>query len=150
MRDEDLTFAEVTTQTVQLPDSHVLVPKRVHKESFGRFQAIAPLRTSTSSPMDIFDLFEQIPKSSIKQFNLIKLGRDPETNICVIDKPYNNRSEQVVFSRYVNELKRVGLIKKVNRNLHTAGKNQLVYIINPAFIKCYAISNAEKLWSALK
>ncbi|GGO80079.1 hypothetical protein GCM10011348_15970 [Marinobacterium nitratireducens] len=99
--------------------------------------------------MDIFDRLEQVSNKAIHYFNQIKVHYDRETGLARLPKPYENKNQQVVFSRHLKELIEQQILKKVPSHLVHRKRGELVFIINPEFIKCFQYAQAKMLWKTL-
>ncbi|GAA0685384.1 hypothetical protein GCM10009104_08700 [Marinobacterium maritimum] len=119
------------------------------KGELGQFQAIGILRDSPFGPPDVFDVLEKTSKGAFKLFNQIKLHYDRKTGLARLPKPYETKGEQVVFSRYISELNRNDLVRKVKSRKTADGTEELVFMINPSFIKCFEFKRAKALWDSL-
>ena len=145
------------TITVDLRNNEVVIRKRGSSSIRTPFSAVSVLtnknRRRKVAQMDVFDLLDQVSKGSFSVFNNLKFNRAEEDNITQYVGEDMNKTDKESLSRRLKELKEVGLIRRVKKELH--GKNGKVYtfkdprntfIINPDMIRCNNHSEAEHLW----
>ena len=124
------------------------------KNDFGRFSAIGELNNmynlnKENVTPDIFDVLTTISSSALKLFVLLKSRRNPTTNVCVyyLDQP--TRSQQVMLSKSLMELKKQGLVIKARTTNEFKPVPKNCYMINPHFLKCFEIDEAKATWFIL-
>jgi len=127
---------------------------QVPKYDFGIFQAIGGVNNvynTTKKPVstDIFTRISRMSKSAILLFEELKNNRYPENNLCTYALDNPTRSQQVMFNKYIAEMKKQDIIvKAITLNaLKPVPKN--TYMFNPHLIKCYEQQEAELTWKIL-
>ncbi len=140
--------------TIRLAPDEVAATHKIHKEPFGRFQAIGEIdnmHTLGKTPLktDIFNLLESISKSAFGIFNALKCRRDPRTNLAsyCLDNP--TKSQQVVFYRGLAELKAKGIVVKARTINELKPVPKHCYMINPFLLKAQHTREAEITWFIL-
>lgn len=104
-------------------------------------------------PKDVFDLLDQVSKGAFSVFNNLKCNRSETTNITGYVGSEMSKTDKEVLSRRLRELKDVGLICRVKKNLigkdgvnFTFKDTRSTFIINPDMIRCSNHDHAEFLW----
>jgi predicted transcriptional regulator len=139
-------------------NTEVLIRGRAERTIRTPFSAISSLtnrkRKRKTMQKDIFDLLDQVSKGAFSVFNNLKFNRSEEDNLTAYVGEEMNKTDKESLSRRLKELKDVGLIRRVKKELH--GKGAKVYtfkdprntfIINPDMIRCHNHNEAEALWS---
>lgn len=146
---ETITFDPRTSEAV--------VRKRSERMIRTPFSAVCALsnkkRVRRVMQKDIFDLLDQVSKGAFSVFNNLKFNRSEETNLTQYEGEELNKTEKESLSRRLKELKDVGLIRRVKKQISGRdGKNYTfkdprnTFIINPEMIRCNNHDEAEYLW----
>ena len=125
--------------------------------SYGKFQAIGPLKTHRNNEQT--DLIEAVASvTSAAQILFIELKRNHTYTygVCSYKPPLAISDKQSmaykVFSRHTVALSKAGLIrrlpKKFQRKLELP-EGYLHFILNPYFIRCIHFEEAKKIWLTL-
>ena len=125
---------------------------KIYAENYKPFSMIGVMNTMDSKTFDTPDIFDRLPelsKGAIKLFTVLKRKLDPKTNIVYLPSKQMDRSKQVMFSRHISELKKVGLIKKAKTVDQTEPIRKGSYMFNPSLIKPWNLSKALKVWELL-
>lgn len=125
----------------------------------GNFSAISSLtnkkRNNKAMSQDIFDLLDQVSKGAFSVFNNLKYNRSEVNNVtkyaCAGEM---SKTEKEVLSRRLRELKNVGLICTMKKEIPLLGTDQVfkfkdprkVFMINPIMIRCTNHDEAVYLW----
>ena len=148
-----VTFDSRTTEAV--------VRKKSGKRIKGQFSAISPLtnikRRRRTVQADVFDLLDQVSKGAFSVFNNLKYNRSEENNITRFEFDGEmTKTQRETHSRKVGELKVVGLIRNVKKQLQydpsepdrafICSDPKKTFIINPEMIRCTNHDEAEYLW----
>jgi predicted transcriptional regulator len=145
------------TITVDLKNNEVVIRKRSNRSIRTPFSAVSTLtnknRRRKVAQMDVFDLLDKVSKGSFSVFNNLKFNRSEDDNTTQYVGEEMNKTEKESLSRRLKELKDVGLIRRVKKELHSpTGKVYVfkdprnTFIINPDMIRCNNHSEAEHLW----
>jgi len=151
-KQQNLSFDGSTTE--------VVVRKKTGNKIQGQFSAISVLtnkkRAKNNMDPDIFDLLDNVSKGAFSVFNNLKYNRSEDNNITKYhsDKEMN-KTEKEVLSRRIRELKDVGVICAMKKEISVPGSYQVfrfkdprkVFIINPIMIRCNNHDEASYLWS---
>lgn len=104
--------------------------------------------------MDVFDLLDKVSKGAFSVFNNLKYNRSEEDNVTQYVGDEMNKTERESLSRRLKELKDVGLIRRVKKELKSGGGKvytfkdpRNTFIINPEMIRCQDHDEAEHLWN---
>ena len=108
---------------------------------------------------DLFDMLDEVTKGSFTAmsiFNSMKHNRSWDTNITkYVPNVEMTPTERQTVSRRIKELKDVGLIRRVNKEMRILGSDGLLtfkdprttYIINPEMLIPNDYNEAEYLWN---
>lgn len=105
---------------------------------------------------DVFDLLDKVSKGAFSVFNNLKFNRSEENNITRYESPEEmSKTDREVLSRRLKELKDVGLICSVKKQIpmqngfqaYTFHDPRRTFIINPTLIRCANHDEAMYLWS---
>lgn len=144
--------------SVDLHKNEVVIRKRSSRTIRTPFSAISALtnknRKRQTMQQDVFDLLDKVSKGSFSVFNNLKFNRSEEDNITQYVGEELNKTDKESLSRRLKELKNVGLIRRVRKELNNSkGKiytfkdPRNTFIINPDMIRCNNHSEAEYLWN---
>lgn len=104
---------------------------------------------------DIFDRLDHVSKGAFSVFNNLKYNRSEETNITqYVPDEEMDKTQRETLSRKLAELRKVGLIRKLRKEVATSEDFKLyvfkdprkVFIINPDMIKCTNHQAAVEIW----
>lgn len=122
------------------------------------FAMIAPFKTEHNScAPDLLDTYSKVTPKAQCLFLEIKRTHNYINNVCsyeLTDKQkVQGSSEYKMLSRYISQLKKVGLIVKVKRDhLKQLGlpykKDVIYFLVNPYLIRCKEYALVNSLWSA--
>ena len=141
--------------------SEVIVRKRHGNKIQGAFSAISVItnkkRMRGAMQQDVFDLLDQVSKGAFSVFNNLKFNRDEETNITQYQSDGEmSKTDREVLSRKLAELRTVGLIRKMKKEIKASDGGyrpyvfkdpRTVFIINPIMIRCSKHDEALYLWN---
>jgi predicted transcriptional regulator len=145
------------TITVDLKQNEVVIRRRSGRSIRTPFSAISTLtnkkRMRQAMQKDVFDLLDQVSKGSFSVFNNLKFNRSEEDNLTQYVGEEMNKTEKESLSRRLKELKDVGLIRRVKKELKSSGGKiytfkdpRNTFIINPDMIRCNNHNESEYLW----
>ena len=127
---------------------------KVPVEDYGDYSMIGRLRTLAYSPKhapkDIFDLLTKLSKGAITLLNELKLNMNPYTNIIKYPTDSFSKSQKVMFNRYMLELKKLKIIKKMVTINKLKPIEKGMYMANPKYFKAVNLYEAEEIWDYLK
>lgn len=122
------------------------------------FAMIAPFSTDNNSfAPDLLDTYSQVTPTAQVLFLQIKKTHNYINNVCSYQltekQKVQGSSEYKLFSRYVSQLKKVGLLVKVKKDhLKQLGlpykKDVIYFLINPYLVRCKEYALVNSLWSA--
>lgn len=103
---------------------------------------------------DIFDLLDQVSKGAFSVFNNLKFNRSEDNNITKYSYEEMSKTDKEVLSRRIKELKDVGLVRAMKKEIPATNVNQVyrfqdprkVFIINPNMIRCTNHEEAVHIW----
>ena len=132
------------------PDEYIKIGK-AYKEDYGPFSMIGVMTKmeTNNGNQDIFDLITQLSKGAINLFNELKLRLDPNNNLSCYPYLNESNSKQVLFRRYMKELKNLGIVKKARTVDALNPVSKGTYMINPVLIKCREYERACQVWEIL-
>ena len=121
---------------------------------YGRFSAIGELNNMYNLNKervdpDIFDVIDDVSNTAYSLFKALKNRRNPDTNMCVYYLVQPTRSQLVGFSKSLMELRKLNLVVKARTTNEFKPVPKNCYMINPHFIKCFEIEEAEATWFIL-
>ena len=131
--------------------------KRAIRANFSRtlcFTNADPKRKSNMEP-DLLDRLVQVSKGAIVAFNNLKFNRDEDDNVTkYVPEEVMSTNDRVNLSRWLRELKDVGLVRSLKKRIPALKKNQpfffedwrTTYILNPNIIRCDDEDLGEYLW----
>jgi hypothetical protein len=123
------------------------------REDFGPFTMIGELRTmnnkSKNLPLDIIERLNLVSKGAISLFTEMKMHLDYTDNTVHYPTDKFTQSQKTMFSRYLSELKKVDLVRKVRKTHVYKRAPKHLYMINPTHVKCNAYSKALDIWKYL-
>lgn len=108
---------------------------------------------------DIFDLLDRVSKGAFTVFNNLKFHRNETNNITkFVPEDALSKTDKEVLSRRIRELKNVGLIRSLKKEIPEQDSDRVyqfrdprrVFIINPDLIKCTGNDEAMYLWEQCK
>jgi hypothetical protein len=139
--------------------SEVLVRRKSGNKIQGAFSAISVLnnkkRVKRTMQPDIFDLLDSVSKGAFSVFNKLKYNRSEDNNITnYLADDGMSKTDKEVLSRRVRELKNVGLIRAVKKEIPESTSSKVfrfsdprkTFIINPVMIRCSNHDEAMYLW----
>ena len=138
--------------------SEVVVRGKSSNRIVGQFSAISPLtnkkRMRGFMQQDIFDLLDSVSKGAFTVFNNLKFNRSEDNNLTQYCQEEMSKTDKEVLSRRIKELKDVGLIRSMKKEIPATQSNQVyrfldprkVFIINPNMIRCTNHEEATYLW----
>jgi hypothetical protein len=140
--------------------SEVLVRRKSGNKIQGAFSAISVLnnkkRVRRTMQPDIFDLLDNVSKGAFSVFNNLKYNRDEGNNITKYSADESmSKTDKEVLSRRVRELKDIGLIRAVKKEIPEPISDKVfrfndprkTFIINPIMIRCSNHEEAIYLWN---
>ena len=139
--------------SMYIPSTMTAVLQKKNKRKFNdNFQSIGLLNNyrRNKSTVDILDALEEVPKAALKVLNHLKYYRDENTNMCIVDKPFESKGEEVVFGRLIQSLRKAHLVKRVPAKVHPTVKDKLIFMLNPSFIFCWERDTAKTKCSEIK
>lgn len=140
--------------------SEAVIRNRSGRRIVGAFSAIGPLtnhkrQRTRMQQKDIFDLLDQVSKGAFTVFNNLKYHRNEHNNITQYTAEGEiSKTDKEVLSRRLRELKDIGLIRAMKKEIAVPGKEQIYrfqdprksFIINPQFIRCTDHDEAMYIW----
>ena len=142
-------------KTVQFLRDEEIVTRVQKKKSLGNFQAIGRINNMYDKSNETTDIFKQLRKVSKPAFELfddLKENRNPHNNLCFIDTSKLTKSQLVMHTSRLKELKQVGLIKKAKTIDLRDPVKKGSFMINPGCLRPN-VNNYEELeamWRLLK
>jgi len=141
--------------------TEVVVRKKSKRSINGYFSAISVLsnkaREGRGMEPDVFDLLDKVSKGAFSVFNNLKYNRNEENNVThYISTEEMNKTDREVLSRKLSELKKIGLIARMKKEVrvssipggyYTYNDPRKVFIINPYYIKCKNYNEADEIWN---
>jgi len=100
-------------------------------------------------PPDIIECLNMVSKGAISLFTDMKTHLDYKNNIVYYPTNKFTQSQKTMFSRYLSELKKVNLVRKINKTYLYKHTPKHLYIINPYLVKCNDYSKALDMWNYL-
>lgn len=106
-------------------------------------------------PQDVFDLLDQVSKGAFSVFNNLKFNRSEENNVSRFSGIEEmSKTDKEVLSRRLRELKNIGLIRSVRKEIPEENSDRIfrfkdprkVFIISPYMIRCVEHDVATYLW----
>ena len=138
--------------------SEVVVRGKSGNRIIGQFSAISPLtnrnRMRGSMQQDIFDLLDSVSKGAFTVFNNLKFNRSEDNNLTKYHQEEMSKTDREVLSRRIKELKDIGLIRSLKKEIPATKSYQVyrfqdprkIFIINPNMIRCTNHEEATYLW----
>lgn len=138
--------------------SEAVVRSKTGHRIIGQFAAISPLTNKKRSrgfmQQDIFDLLDQVSKGAFTVFNNLKFNRSEDNNLTKYYQEEMSKTDREVLSRRIKELKDVGLIRSMKKEIPATKSHQVyrfqdprkVFIINPNMIRCTEHDEAVYIW----
>jgi hypothetical protein len=107
-----------------------------------------------SMQQDIFDLLDSVSKGAFTVFNNLKFNRSEDNNLTKYHQEEMSKTDREVLSRRIKELKDIGLIRSLKKEIPATKSYQVyrfqdprkIFIINPNMIRCTNHEEATYLW----
>ena len=138
---------------LDLEDGECVNKRKVYKEDFGNFSMIGEIRTMRNTNKrlapDIIECLNAMSKGAISLFTEMKMQLNYTDNTVYYSTDKFTQSQKTMFSRYLGELKKVDLVRKVKKTHVYKKAPKHKYMVNPEIIKCNDMSKAKDIWSYL-
>jgi len=139
---------------IHLEPDEILHITKVYKEEYGSFTMIGRLRqmpeTTDETHLDVFDRQGKLGKGALNLWLILKSGINYVDNLTYYNTENFTKSQKVMHSRALSELKRWQMVKKAVTTNKAKHIGNHMYMVNPNFILCKKQNDAISMWNLLK